>query len=75
MDNGSEQEFYVEMILPFGHRHVPKIFIAYSDALVWIAQKLGAGKLFKYVDDFASAQPAGLGLCQCNLDAIQAEGQ
>ncbi len=59
------------MTLPFGHRLAPKIFTAYSDALVWIAQKPGAGQ-FKYVDDFVSAQPAGLDLCQHDLDVIQA---
>ncbi len=30
------------------------------------------GHLFKHVDDFASAQPAGSGLCQWDLDAIRA---
>ncbi len=60
------------MTLPFGHRLPPKIFSAYSDALVWIAQKPGAGRLFKCVDDFASAQPDGSGPCQRDLDAIQA---
>ncbi len=70
VDDGSEREFYIEMTLPFGHRLAPKIFTAYLDALVWIAQKLGDGCLFKYVDDFASAQPAGSGLCQRDLDAI-----
>ncbi len=62
--DGPKREFYVETMLPFGHRLVPKIFTAFSDALVWVAQKFGAGALFKYVDDFVSVQPAGSGLCQ-----------
>ncbi len=50
----------------------PKTFTAFSDALVWIVQEFGAGPLFKYVNDFASAQPSGSGLCHRDLDAIQA---
>ncbi len=58
--------------MPFGHRLAPKIFTAFSDALVWIAPNFGAGFLFKYIDNFASAQPAGSGLCHRDLDAVQA---
>ncbi len=68
--DGPRHEFYVETTLPFGHRLAPKIFTAFSDALVWVAQKFGAGALFKYVDDFVSVRPAGSGLCQRDLDAI-----
>ncbi len=50
----------------------PKIFTAFSDALVWVACKFGAGALFKYVDDFVAILPAGSGLCQHDLDAIRA---
>ncbi len=57
---------------PFGHQLAPKIFTALSDALVWIVHEFGACFLFKYVDDFASAQPAGSGLCHRDLDAVQA---
>ncbi len=62
--DGPNREFYVETTLPFGHRLAPKIFTAFSDALVWVAQQFGAKTLFKYVDDFVSAQPAGSGLRQ-----------
>ncbi len=70
--SGPSQEYYVEMTLPFGHRLVPKIFTTFSDALVWIVHEVGAGFLFKYVDDFASAQPAGSDLCHRDLYAVQA---
>ncbi len=56
---GADREFYIETVLPFRHRLAPKIFTAFSDALVWVAQRSGAEHLFKYVDEFASAQPAG----------------
>ncbi len=61
--SGPSREYYIETTLPFGHRLVPKIFTTCSDVLVWIAHEFGAGPLFTYVDDFASAQPAGSGLC------------
>ncbi len=68
---GQDREVYAETTLPFGHRLAPKIFTAFSDALVWIARKFGTERL-KYMDDFAAAQPAGSGLCQHDLNAIRA---
>ncbi len=34
--DGPNWEFYAEMTLPFGHCLAPKIFTAFSDALVWV---------------------------------------
>ncbi len=62
--DGPKREFYIETTLLFSHRLAPKIFTAFSDALVWVTQKFGVEALFKYVDDFISIQLAGLGLCQ-----------
>ncbi len=61
--SGPSWEYYIETTLPFSRRLAPKIFTTFSDTLVWITHEYGAGPLFKYVDDFASAQPAGSGLC------------
>ncbi len=66
-----ECKFHVETTLP-DHHLVPKIFTAFSDVLVWVAWKFGAEALFKCMDDFASVQPACSGLCQHDLNAIQA---
>ncbi len=62
--DGEDHEFYIETTLSFGHRLALKIFTAFSDVLIWVACKFGAERLFKYVDDFATAQPAGSGLSQ-----------
>ncbi len=62
--DGPKRKFYIETTLPFGHRLAPKIFTAFSDALVWVARKLGVKALFKYINDFVSVQPVGSGLCQ-----------
>ncbi len=69
--DGTDREFYIETTLPFGHRLAPKIFSTFSDP-VWVAREFGAGLLFRFVDDFVAAQPAGSGLCQVDLDTIHA---
>ncbi len=35
--DGPKRKFYVKTMLPFGHRLAPRIFTAFSDALVWVA--------------------------------------
>ncbi len=34
--DGPKCKFYVETTLPFGHHLAPKIFTAFSNALVWV---------------------------------------
>ncbi len=43
--DGPKCEFYIETMLPFDHRLVPKISTAFSDVLVWVVQKFALAQL------------------------------
>ena len=47
-----EDQLYVDAALPFGLRSAPKLFNALTDALEWIAKRLGIEFLWHYLDDF-----------------------
>ena len=49
--------------LPFGLISVPKIFLAFADALAWVALQLGVDTQIHYLDDFFIAGPPGSPLC------------
>ena len=43
---------YLDKMLPFGLRSVPKIFSAVADGLQWILVQQGVTHLLHYLDDF-----------------------
>ena len=50
-------QIYVDPMLPFGLRSVPKIFNAVADALHWYLGQRGITCLFHYLDDFIILAP------------------
>ena len=61
--------FYVDMVLPFGVRSAPYIFMCLADLVEWIATRNnGVTFLMHYLDDFHTLSPLSSSVCQHNLD-------
>ena len=61
--------FYVDMVLPFGVRSAPYIFMCLPDLVEWIATRnYGVTFLMHYLDDFHTLGPPSSSVCQHNLD-------
>ena len=43
---------FIDAVLPFGLRSVPKIFNSEVDALEWIVHNVGVKKVCHYLDNF-----------------------
>ena len=65
-----QDQIFVDPMLPFGLRSVPKIFNAVADALHWILHSQGIEHLLHYLDDFIMIAPPGSPRCQRNLDTL-----
>ena len=61
---------YVDTVLPFGLRSVPKIFTAIADALEWILKHQGVSFILHYLDDFLTLGQAHSSECEHNLERI-----
>ena len=68
-----ENQFYIDPMLPFGLRSVPKIFNAIADALHWYLQSSGIQLLFHYLDDFIIAGPPHSPQCAESLAILDRE--
>lgn len=66
-----EQELYVDCMLPFGLRSVPKIFSSVADALEWCVGCQGVEHIFHYLDDFLTMGPPASPICEENLLALE----
>ena len=65
-----KDQIFVDGMLPFGLRSVPKIFNAVADALEWIVGQEGIENIFHYLDDFAVVSPPDSPVCQQALDTL-----
>ena len=61
---------YVDAVLPFGLRSVPKVFTAIADALEWVIKREGVQKLFHYLDDFVIVAPLASKQCEEDLQKL-----
>ena len=62
---------YIDAMLPFGLRSVPKIFTALADALEWCIAQKGVEHIFHYLDDFLVMGPPRSSLCQEYLSILE----
>lgn len=64
-----QNQFYVDLVLPFGLRSAPFIFDSVAAAVEWILSHNYAVKpLFHYLDDFLTLGPPDSDVCQVNVD-------
>ena len=56
-------ELYIDIVLPFGLRSVPKIFTALADTLEWIVRRNGVRFIIHYLDDFLLVGAPGSNQC------------
>ena len=61
---------YVDGMLPFELRSVPKIFNDVADALEWCVKQGGVEFLFHYLDDFAVIGPPNSRACHHALNML-----
>ena len=47
-----EGQVYIDKVLPFGLRSVPKLYNAVADALLWILERSDGVEAIHYLDDF-----------------------
>ncbi len=64
---------FVDPMLPFGLRSVPKNFNAVADALQWHITQAGIEVLFHYLDDFIMVAPPNSHLCRAWLQILTRE--
>ena len=62
-----ENQLFVDTVLPFGLRSVPKIFNSIADALQWITRTCD---LEHFLDDFITTGPPGTEECSHNLSLL-----
>ena len=67
---------YIDCMLPFGLRSVPKVFNVVADTLEWMMRVSGVQKIDHYLDDFVTYGAPNSEECAKNLAALQsvAEG-
>ena len=54
---------YLDKALPFGLRSAPKLFLALTDAMIWVLQDRGVGMALHYLDDFLVLGPPDQPVC------------
>ena len=65
-----QQQYYIDLFLPFGLCSSPAIFNQYTDVLEFAMQANGIRDLLHYLDDYFMAGPAGSGKCQHNISTM-----
>ena len=67
------QQYYYDLVLPFGLRSVPFIFNQVADAFEWICrEEFGISDLIHLLDDFLTAGPPASDICSRRLEIILA---
>ena len=64
-------QLYIDTVLPFGLRSVPKIFNSVADALQWIAKQYGISYLEHFLDDFVTVGAPQCSECEHNLFLLE----
>ena len=64
-----EGKVYIDGMLPFGLRSIPKIFNTVVDALEWCIAEESVGIIYHYSDDVAVLGPPNLEECGVNLQS------
>ena len=63
-------QFYVDLVLPFGLRSTPYLFDAVASAVHWILEtNYQVSPLLHYLDDFLTMGPANSHLCQSHVSS------
>ena len=68
-----DNQIFVDPMLPFDLRSVPKIFNAVADALHWHLQQSGIPLLYHYLDDFIIISPPASTQCAESLAILDQE--
>ena len=67
-----QNNYFVDLRLPFGLHSSPHLFNRLADALEWILlHNYGVSDLLHYLDDYFTAGPASSARCAINLASIQ----
>ena len=67
------QQYYYDLVLPFGLRSAPFIFNQVADAFEWICrEEFGISDLIHLLDDFLTAGPPASDICSRRLEIILA---
>ena len=67
------QQYYYDLVLPFGLRSAPFIFNQVADAFEWICrEEFGVSDLIHLLDDFLTAGPPASDICSRRLEIILA---
>ena len=67
------QQYYYDLVLPFGLRSAPFIFNQVADAFQWICrEEFGISDLIHLLDDFLTAGPPASDICSRRLEIILA---
>ena len=67
------QQYYYDLVLPFGLRSAPFIFNQVADAFEWICrEEFGISDLIHLLDDFLAAGPPASDICSRQLEIILA---
>ena len=67
------QQYYYDLVLPFGVRSAPFIFNQVADAFEWICrEEVGISDLIHLLDDFLTAGPPASDICSRRLEIILA---
>ena len=65
-----KNKIYIDTVLPFGLRSVPKIFCAISDTLEWILHSRGRSACLHYINDFLTFGTPNSEQCATNLEIL-----
>ena len=65
-----DSQIFIDSMLPFGLRSVPKIFNAMADTLNWYLHQCGIPKILHYLDDFITIGPPGFPICQESMATL-----
>ena len=65
-----QDNIYIDPMLPFGLRSVPKIFNAIADAFQWIVEQQGVQQVLHYLDDFIVIGPPETTTCREDLHTL-----